>query len=108
MILRLYLEQLQLLNKIPKTSFRYAFIKNNAGIVTGSALNGLKPILVHQRLDFALLSMEQIINQAAKWYYMFDGKKSIPIVIRMIVGRGGGKDHNILKTYNQFLHIYQD
>ena len=61
------------------------------GIVIGSSLSGFRPILVHQRLDFALLSMEQIINQAAKWNYMFDGKKSVPIIIRMIVGRGWGQ-----------------
>ena len=61
------------------------------GVVLGSSLQGYRPILVHQRLDFALLSMEQIINQAAKWNYMFDGKKSIPIIIRMIVGRGWGQ-----------------
>ncbi len=61
------------------------------GIIIGAALNGIKPILVHQRLDFALLSMEQIINQAAKWNYMFDGKKNVPIIIRMIVGRGWGQ-----------------
>ena len=78
--------------KFPKRVLDMPLSENSmTGIVTGSALNGLKPIMVHQRLDFALLSMEQIINQAAKWYYMFDGKKSIPIVIRMIVGRGWGQ-----------------
>jgi pyruvate dehydrogenase E1 component beta subunit len=35
--------------------------------------------------------MEQMVNQAAKWYYMFDGKASIPIVIRMVIGRGWGQ-----------------
>lgn len=78
--------------KFPKRVLDMPLSENSmTGVITGSALNGLRPILVHQRLDFALLSMEQIINQAAKWYYMFDGKKSIPIVIRMIVGRGWGQ-----------------
>ena len=36
------------------------------------------------------LAIEQIINQAAKWSYMTDGKASVPIVIRLIVGRGWG------------------
>ena len=54
------------------------------GLVIGAALGGMRPILTHQRLDFALLSVEQIVNQAAKWYYMFDGKGgTVPIVIRM-------------------------
>ena len=61
------------------------------GIVIGASLRGLKPIMIHQRLDFALLSFEQIINQAAKWFYMFDGKLPVPILIRMIVGRGWGQ-----------------
>jgi pyruvate dehydrogenase E1 component beta subunit len=70
------------------------------GIVLGASLNGLRPILVHQRLDFSLLSMEQIINQCAKWFYMFDGKMSVPIVIRMIVGRGWGQG----PQHSQSLH----
>ncbi len=62
------------------------------GLVIGAALGGMRPILTHQRLDFALLSLEQIVNQAAKWYYMFDGRGgTVPIVIRMVVGRGWGQ-----------------
>lgn len=61
------------------------------GVAIGSALAGMKPVLVHQRLDFALLTLEQIVNQAAKWHYMFGGKLSVPIVIRLIVGRGWGQ-----------------
>ncbi len=61
------------------------------GIAIGSALVGMRPIMVHQRVDFAILAMEQIVNQAAKWHYMFGGKMSVPMVIRMIVGRGWGQ-----------------
>jgi pyruvate/2-oxoglutarate/acetoin dehydrogenase E1 component len=61
------------------------------GIAIGAALNGLRPIMTHQRVDFALLALEQIINQAAKWHYMFDGKSKVPLVIRMIIGRGWGQ-----------------
>ena len=70
------------------------------GIIIGASLRGLKPIMVHQRLDFALLSFEQIINQAAKWFYMFDGKLPVPILIRMIVGRGWGQG----PQHSQSLH----
>ena len=45
------------------------------GIAIGSSLSGIKPVIVHQRVEFALLSLEQIINQAAKWYFMSGGKK---------------------------------
>lgn len=61
------------------------------GIAIGSALVGQRPILTHQRVDFALLSLDQIINNAAKWHYMFGGLKRIPLVIRLIIGRGWGQ-----------------
>lgn len=61
------------------------------GVVIGSALVGMRPIMTHQRIDFALLAVEQIVNQAANWYYMFAGKMSIPLVIRMMIGRGWGQ-----------------
>lgn len=78
--------------KFSKRVFDMPLSENSmTGLLLGSSLSGFRPILVHQRLDFALLSMEQIINQAAKWNYMFDGKKSVPIIIRMIVGRGWGQ-----------------
>lgn len=61
------------------------------GIAIGASIISMKPILVHQRLDFALLSIEQIVNQAAKWFYMYGEKMTCPIVIRMIIGRGWGQ-----------------
>jgi len=61
------------------------------GIAIGSALVGIRPILTHQRVDFMLLSLDQIINNAAKWHYMFGGKMKMPIVIRLLVGRGWGQ-----------------
>ena len=61
------------------------------GVATGSALAGMRPILTHQRLDFALIAMEQMVNQAAKWHYMFGGRSRVPLVVRMIIGRGWGQ-----------------
>ena len=61
------------------------------GVAIGAALTGMRPILTHQRVEFSLLSIEQIINQAAKWCYMTDGKASVPLVIRCIIGRGWGQ-----------------
>lgn len=60
------------------------------GICIGAAIAGLRPVMVHQRIDFALLAMDQIVNNAAKWRYMFAGQVSVPLVIRVIVGRGWG------------------
>ena len=59
------------------------------GVAIGAAIAGTKPILVHPRMDFMLLAMDQIVNQAANWFYMFGGKVNVPIVIRGIINRGG-------------------
>ncbi len=61
------------------------------GVALGSALVGMRPVITHQRIDFALLAMDQIVNQAAKWHFMFGGQLSVPMVIRLIVGRGWGQ-----------------
>ncbi|MEK6983823.1 MAG: alpha-ketoacid dehydrogenase subunit beta [Nanoarchaeota archaeon] len=61
------------------------------GVCIGTALRGMRPIMVHQRLDFVLLAMDQIVNNAAKWHYMFGGQTSVPIVIRSVIGMGWGQ-----------------
>ncbi len=61
------------------------------GICVGAALRGMRPVMTHQRVDFSLFALEQIINNAAKWHFMFGGQSSVPLVIRMIIGRGWGQ-----------------
>lgn len=61
------------------------------GVAIGASLNGLRPVMSHQRLDFFLLALDQLVNNAAKWRYMFGGKDSVPITIRLILGRGWGQ-----------------
>ena len=61
------------------------------GICIGAALSGMRPVMIHQRIDFALLAMDQLVNNAAKWHYIFNGKASVPLVVRVIVGRGWGQ-----------------
>jgi pyruvate dehydrogenase E1 component beta subunit len=61
------------------------------GVCIGASLSGMRPILTHMRIDFALLSMDQIINNAAMWHFMYGGQTSVPLVIRAIVGRGWGQ-----------------
>jgi acetoin:2,6-dichlorophenolindophenol oxidoreductase subunit beta len=76
------------------------------GIALGSSLNGMRPVLNHQRLDFALLTMDQICTQAAKWHYMFGGVMKAPIVVRMIVGRGWGQGpQHSQSLHSWFAHI---
>tara|TARA_A100001388_G_scaffold269570_1_gene246044 strand:- start:417 stop:1472 length:1056 start_codon:yes stop_codon:yes gene_type:complete len=61
------------------------------GIGIGMSLNGKIPIMIHQRLDFFLLAMDQLVNNASKWNIMFGGKNRVPITIRLIIGRGWGQ-----------------
>lgn len=76
------------------------------GVAIGMAIRGLRPILTHQRVDFALLSLDQIINNAAKWHYMFGSQASIPLVIRMLIGRGWGQGPQHSQTlHGLFAHI---
>src|SRR5262245_2059529 len=76
------------------------------GIAIGSALVGMRPVLVHQRIDFAILSVDQLVNQAAKWHYMFGGKQGVPLVVRMIVGRGWGQGSQHAQSLQSwFAHV---
>ena len=59
------------------------------GTAVGAALAGMRPILFHARMDFMLYAMDQIVNHAANWYYMFGGQLSVPITIWGIINRGG-------------------
>ena len=61
------------------------------GVAIGAALNGIKSVMTHQRVDFFLLALDQLVNSAAKWHYMFGSQNSIPITIRLIIGRGWGQ-----------------
>src|SRR5687767_8238789 len=66
------------------------------GAAIGAALCGYRPIVLHPRVDFALLAVDQMVNQAAKWNSMFGGGSPVPVVFRLIVNRGGeqGAQHS--------------
>jgi acetoin:2,6-dichlorophenolindophenol oxidoreductase subunit beta len=72
------------------------------GIALGSTVLGYRPVIVHQRLDFAILAMDQMVNQVAKWHYMYGGKMRAPMVFRFIVGRGWGQG----PQHSQSLHAW--
>lgn len=61
------------------------------GVGIGAALSGARVLMTHQRLDFFLLALDQLVNNAAKWSYMFNGQMRVPLTIRLIVGRGWGQ-----------------
>ena len=61
------------------------------GVAIGAAMMGKRPVLSFHRVEFALLAMEQIVNNAAKAHYISRGRHRVPIVIRLVFGRGWGQ-----------------
>lgn len=59
------------------------------GAAVGAALAGMRPVVVHPRMDFMYYAFDQIINHAANWHYMFGGRFSVPLVVWGIINRGG-------------------
>ena len=60
------------------------------GCAVGAAATGLRPIAELMFCDFLTVGMDQLVNQAAKMRYMFGGKISMPMVLRMPAGAGTG------------------
>lgn len=76
------------------------------GFALGAALNGLRPIHVHMRVDFLLLAMNQLVNMISSYRYLTGGKTQVPLVIRAIVGRAWGQGAQHSKTLHSFFaHI---
>lgn len=62
------------------------------GIAIGAAAMGKRPVIIHARDDFMFLALDQLLNLAAKWKYMYGGNAgSVPVVTRAIIGRGWGQ-----------------
>ncbi len=76
------------------------------GVALGAAINGLRPIYVHIRVDFLLLAMNQLVNMVATASYGSAGKLKAPIVIRAVIGRGWGQGFQHSKSLQSvFAHI---
>jgi 2-oxoisovalerate dehydrogenase E1 component len=76
------------------------------GTAVGAAIVGLRPVVELMYMDFALMSSDQIANQAAKWHYMSGAQVEVPLVIRASVGAGkgyGGQHSQSLESL--FTHI---
>jgi pyruvate/2-oxoglutarate/acetoin dehydrogenase E1 component len=76
------------------------------GAALGAALCGYRPVMIHPRVDFMLLAVDQIVTQAAKWRSMFGGLVSAPVTVRAIINRGGeqGAQHS-QALHSWFAHI---
>src|SRR4026207_1548560 len=59
------------------------------GAAFGAAVTGKRPVLEIMFGDFLALSMDSLINQATKYWFLTQGRQSVPLVIRSVVGAGG-------------------
>lgn len=76
------------------------------GIAVGAAQAGMRPVYFHNRPDFLCLAMDQLVNHAAKWSYMFAGQVSVPLVIWACIGRGwGGAAQHSQALQAMFAHV---
>ncbi len=77
-----------------------------AGACIGAALTGMRPVGEIQFMDFVTISMEQLVLQAAKIRFMFGGKASVPMVLRMPGGSGtGAAAQHSQSLENWFVHV---
>jgi len=73
------------------------------GLSNGLAISGMKPYLEIMFSDFITLCMDQIINHASKFYYMYNKQVTCPIVIRTPVGGGRGYGPTHSQAMEKFL-----
>ena len=72
------------------------------GAAVGASLAGMKPIVVHPRMDFMIYAMDAVVNQAAKWSHMLGGQAHPGVTIRSIINRGGEQG----AQHSQALHAW--
>jgi pyruvate dehydrogenase E1 component beta subunit len=76
------------------------------GIAVGAAIGGLRPVYLHNRPDFLLLAMDQLVNHASKWSFMFGGAVHVPLTVWACVGRGwGSAAQHSQALQGLFMHI---
>jgi pyruvate dehydrogenase E1 component beta subunit len=76
------------------------------GAAVGAALAGLRPVVVHPRMDFMLYAFDPIVNQAANWHYMSGGVASVPVVFWGVVNRGGEQAaQHSQALHSMFAHV---
>ena len=77
-----------------------------AGWITGAALSGMRPVLILNRPDFLFLMMDQLVNHASKWHYMFNGQVRVPLTVWAPVARGWGTAcQHTQALHGMFMHF---
>jgi len=60
------------------------------GVSAGAAMNGMRPVFMHNRPDFVLLAFNQLVTHAPKFHFMDNGQTTVPMVVWAAIGRGWG------------------
>lgn len=72
----------------------------------GAAVSGLRPVVVHQRIDFMVYAMDQIANWLSLWRFKSNGTQSVPVTIIAAVGKGWGQGPQHSKSMHAwFAHL---
>ncbi|GHT36240.1 pyruvate dehydrogenase subunit beta [Planctomycetales bacterium] len=76
------------------------------GTAVGAAITGLRPVVVHPRMDFMSYALDPIMNESANWRYMSNGSSVCPVVFWGIINRGGeqGAQHS-QALHSLYAHI---
>ena len=72
------------------------------GLATGAAMTGLRPVAEIMTINFIIVGMDQLVNNAAKIPYMFGGEAHTPIVVRTPSGAG----HQLTAQHSQVLEVW--
>ncbi len=72
------------------------------GMATGAAMLGLRPVVEIMTINFIMLAIDEIVNHAAKIYYMFGGQCPVPMVIRT----PGGGGQQLSATHSQNIEVW--
>jgi pyruvate/2-oxoglutarate/acetoin dehydrogenase E1 component len=76
------------------------------GASIGAALTGMRPVVEIMFIDFTTVCMDMIINQMAKMHYMFGGRGTVPMVLRINIGAGRGAAAQHSQSFHAlFMHI---
>ena len=71
------------------------------GAAVGAAMTGLRPVVEMMTINFSLLAYDQIVQSAAKIRYMFGGKVSVPMVVRL----PGGAGHQLSSQHSHSFEV---
>jgi pyruvate dehydrogenase E1 component beta subunit len=74
------------------------------GVAIGAALTGLRPVAEMMFADFVTLALDQLVNHAAKFHYMYNGQVTVPLVMRLPSGAGRGYGPTHSQSMERYLY----